>query len=284
MGRKHLRMGIYIHARACGLLQQLFQILKVVARDENAGILPHADVNRRDFRITVGAGIGCVKKSHALHAVLAGFQGERHQLVGGKTVIQGFCQRFLKKSIDLFAVLLQNAGMLHVGGQSLQAVGNQFPEAADVFIFCGHHPHLAGSRLGGVFIFCAVPERSVRQPAFIFKLPQQLLFHCKSFSDSLRNRFIVKVYICNSGKEIRSHQMINLLLYFLSLFSQSGRHAGKSFCNVEQKILHGGRFRAFPADPRHCASGSPGCFLTLIAKHSVFHSIFLLGFCGFILP
>ena len=116
MGRKHLRVGIYIHARACGLLQQLFRSLRSWPEMRIPGFSPHADVNRRDFRVPVGAGIGCVKKSHALHAVLAGFQGERHQLVGGKTVIQGFCQRFLKKSVDLFAVLLQDAGMLHVGG------------------------------------------------------------------------------------------------------------------------------------------------------------------------
>ena len=38
MGRKHLGMGIYVHAGAFGLLQEHFQIPQVVAGDQDTGI------------------------------------------------------------------------------------------------------------------------------------------------------------------------------------------------------------------------------------------------------
>ena len=58
----------------------------------------------------------------------------------------------------------------------------------------------------------------------------------------------------------------------LALFAQCGGHSGNAFGHINEQILHGSQIRFLSTDTRlgtACASGS---FLTLIAKHLIFHN------------
>ena len=60
VGGKHLGMSINIYAGSLCLLQQHFQIPQVVARYQNAGIFPNANIYLCDFRIPISICVGFV--------------------------------------------------------------------------------------------------------------------------------------------------------------------------------------------------------------------------------
>ena len=144
VGRKHLGVSVHVHAGPLGLLQQHLQVPQIVAGDQNAGILAHPDVDAGDLRISIGGGVGLVQHGHARHAILARLHGQSHQLVHREAVIQGSGQGPLQKGVHVLVVLEQGVGVLGVGGQALEAVGNQLPQGANVLILSGQHPHRLG--------------------------------------------------------------------------------------------------------------------------------------------
>ena len=137
VGGEHLTVGIYVHPGALGLLQQHLQVPQIVTGNQDAGVLAHTDGYLGNLGVSVGLGIGLVQQRHPLHAVLAGLHGQGNQIVCGQAVIQSGRQGPLEKSIHLAVVLKQGIGVLGVGGQALQAVGDEFPQGADVLILCG---------------------------------------------------------------------------------------------------------------------------------------------------
>ncbi len=55
----------------------------------------------------------------------------------GETIVQGFCQGALDKSIQFRIFTEKGVCMAGVGTESLQAVGDQLAEASDILVFCG---------------------------------------------------------------------------------------------------------------------------------------------------
>ena len=262
-------MGVYIHAGAFGLIQQHFQVFQVMAGDQDARVLPDADVHSGDFRVAVSGGIGFVQESHALYAVFPGFQSQSHQVIHALAVVQSGSQGPLDESIHFFVVLSQHVGMLAVGGQAFQAVGDQFPQGPDVFVFGGQDAH--GFGFGIEFAFVAVPQSGSRQARGVIQLGQQISFHSQGFFDPGNDGFPVEVGVGDGGEQVHGHQMVHIPADGFAGGTQGGGHSGQALGGVDQQILHGSHFRLLAADPHNGAAFAAGSFLTLITEHLVFH-------------
>ena len=66
--------------------------------------------------------------------------------------------------------------------------------------------------------------------------------------------------------------MVDGLVNALALGAQLTCDGGEPFGHIDQKILHGGKFRLFAADTGNRAAGAAGRFLTLVTEHFVFHN------------
>ena len=271
MSRQHFGMGVYIHASALGLIQQHFQVFQVVTGDQDARVLAHADVHSGNFRVAVSRGVGFVQQSHALYAVFTGFQSQGNQVVHGFGIIQGSSQSALDESIHFFVVLGQYVGMFAVGRQTFQAVGDQFAQGTDVFVFGSQYAD--GLGFGIEFCFSTVPQSSFRQVSGVTQLSQQVSFHFQGIFDPVDDGFPVEVGVGDGGEQVDSHQMVHVAVNVLSCSPQSGGHSGQTLGHVDQQILHSSHFRLLAADTHDGAAFAAGGFLTLIAEHLVFHSL-----------
>ena len=71
----------------------------------------------------------------------------------------------------------------------------------------------------------------------------------------------------------KGNQVIDFGRYLLTFLTQCSRNSRNSFCDIDQQILHGRYIRFLSAYAGHGAALAPGGFLTLIAKHFLFHNI-----------
>ena len=82
MRRQHLAVRVDVDARVLALFEQLLDVVEVVAADEDARTVAHADVHLRDFGVAVGGGVGFVEQGHGFHAVFAGLERQGGKFVG----------------------------------------------------------------------------------------------------------------------------------------------------------------------------------------------------------
>ena len=132
-----------------------------MAGDEDGGIAPHAKRDPGDLGIPVGLGVSLVEEGHGVYAVFSGLQRQSGQIAGGQRAVQRSGQGPLQEGVQILIFLQKHVRVLCVGGQALEAVGDEFPQGADVLVWLGEHAHLGG--LFQVSAFRAVPERGVRQ-------------------------------------------------------------------------------------------------------------------------
>ena len=173
--RQHLAVGVDIDARALRLLQQHLEVLEVVAGNQDARVLAHAEVHLRELRITIRLRVGSIQEGHAVHAPLARLQREGDEVVHRQTVIEQLRERGLQESIDGLVLMVEHVRMLHVGSEPLQAVGDELAQAADILVLRGEHADFIRCRLGCEAIARIVPERSLRQVRAVLQLREQLL-------------------------------------------------------------------------------------------------------------
>ena len=76
VGRKHLRVGVNVNAGSFCLFKQHFQIVKVVAGNQDSGIFACADIYFCNFRISESFGVCLVEKGHSTDTEFSGFQSE----------------------------------------------------------------------------------------------------------------------------------------------------------------------------------------------------------------
>ena len=267
MGRQHFTVGIHIHPFPFRLFQQQFQILQVVAGNEDARAVPYADVHLRDFRLSVGGSVGFIQKGHPLHTVFAGFQGESKKVIHGEVLIQKPCQRIFQEIIDFIGFLIENPCMAEIGGKPFQAVGNQFTEGADIFILFRKDSdfRVVIGRAGGL------PESSRRKGSVRGEKAAEFLFFLHRLFDSFINDRIIKVGIGNGDEKIILNQMGCVGRYSMSFPAACGSSFSEPFRYINEYILQMGGTGGFPAHSLNGASPAACCFLTLIAKHLIFH-------------
>ena len=268
MGGQHLRVGVDVHPGALGLLQKHLQIPQIMPGYQDARILPHADLYPGDLRVAVAAGIGLIQQGHALHAVLARLQHQSRQFLQGQTVIQRGSQSTLQERIHLLIGAQQSVGMLGVGSQPLQSIGNQLPQRAHILILGGEHAHRPGL---GLPITGTIPPGRLGERRRVLHLGQQAVPDLQGLRHPLGDGRLIKVGIGNGGKEIPGHQMADLRGHALTLGAQGGGHRRQSPGYVHQQILHSRHIRRFSAHTGAGAAGAAGSLLALIAKHVLIH-------------
>ena len=275
MGRKHLRVGVNVNAGSFCLFKQHFQIVKVVAGNQDSGIFACADIYFCNFRISESFGVCLVEKGHSTDTEFSGFQSESGQFLCCETVVQSFCQGALDKSIQFRIFTEKCVCMAGVGAESFQAVGDQLAEASDILILCRQN---VGDISHGLVIRRAfrVPECGSGKAFSVRKLREKLFFGRKGFADLCNDGIFVEICVCDGGEKIPDHHMIDIGRDFPAFAPKCGGDGGKSLCYVNEKILHGSYVRLFAADTGDGAAGTSGGFLTLITKHFWFHKVYLL--------
>ena len=158
--------------------------------------------------------------------------------------------------------------MLGVGGQTLQTVGNQLPKRTDILIFGGQYAHGPGLLLP---VPGTIPQSSLRQVGSAAQLGHQFFFSVQRGMDARFNALLVKISVCNGGKQIQGDQMIDLGSDRLAFLTQGSGDSGDSLAHIHQQILHDSYIRLLAAHTHHSAPPAPGGLLTLITKHFVFH-------------
>lgn len=103
-------------------------------------------------------------------------------------------------------------------------------------------------------------------------LGKQLLFDLQCGVNAGNDGLLVKIGIGNGGKQVQRDQMVYRRSHLLPLGPKLGRHSGDPLCHIDQQILHGSYIRFFTADARLRTARAAGGFLTLIAKHLIFHN------------
>ena len=161
--------------------------------------------------------------------------------------------------------------MLGIGGQALQAVRNELPQGTDVLMFRGQHAHFGG--LGHKISFHSVPDSRLRKRAGAVELGKKVPLGVQRHMDAGHDRFLVKICIGNSRKQIQRDKMIDLRGNRLSRGAQRGGNGREAAGHVDQQILHSRYIRFLAAHAGLRASGTARSLLTLIAEHFVFHLI-----------
>ena len=268
VGGEHLGVGVHVHPGALGLLQQQLQVPQVVAGDQNAGVPAHADVDPGDLGIAVGGGVGLVQEGHALHAVLARLQGQGGELVAGEAVVQGGGQGLLQEGVHRGVGLAQGICVLGVGGQALQAVGDELPQGADVLIFGGEDAHGLGFLRP---VAGAVPQSGLRQGGQVAQLLPQPLQDVQGLPDAGVDGVGVKVGVGDGGEEVDGDEPVHLRRHRPAPGAQGGGHGGEPPGHKNKQILPVGHLRRLSAHTCPGAAGAAGGLLALVAKHRVFH-------------
>ena len=74
--REHFGMGVDVNPLFRALFKEHFQIPEIMSRNENAGIVPHSEINFGNLRIAVSGSVGFIQQGHSIHSVFAGFHSQ----------------------------------------------------------------------------------------------------------------------------------------------------------------------------------------------------------------
>ena len=160
--------------------------------------------------------------------------------------------------------------MVKISRQPLQAVGDQFLQTADILIVFGKDAY--GFGLGCQVRCPGSPKSRLRQLVPICQLLQELGLHLQGFFQPALYGLAVKIGIGDGDKEIPRHQMIDLPCHLLPLSPQAGSHGRQPLGHIDEQILHSRHLGSLAADPHHSAALAACRFLTLKAKHLIFHA------------
>ena len=131
-------MCVDVDASVLALFQKLLNVVEVVAADENARTVAHANIHLGDFWVTVSGRIGFVEQCHRLHAPFACFQDKSGEFVGivaGRQLSQGLQDELVNVAIDL----AKASSVFQLGGHTFEAIHGQLFQRADVLVGFGKH-------------------------------------------------------------------------------------------------------------------------------------------------
>jgi len=248
VGGQHFGVGVHVHARTFGLLEQHLQVAQIVAGNQDAGVGAHANVDLGDLGIAVGTGVGGIKQSHNAYALVAGFKGQGHEIGHGKAVVQGLGQSFLQEVVHGGIMLAQHIGMLGIGGHALEAKRHEPAQGTNIVIACGKNAHSSSLGEHGGFVV-RFPQGSVGQPVARAKLGHQGFLGGTGLAHALGDHVIVKVGIGDGAKKVAHDHAVDFVVHGLA----QGAHFGP-WSHIPARP-EGLLFRAF------CRTRRSGCSL-----------------------
>ena len=253
MGRKHLAVGIDVDALALGLLQQLFQVVKIVAGDHDEWSLFHLEGHADGNRVAEGLSVGLVQHLHALEIDLADLQDDRQQQVHAPVLADGK-ERLCQECVDLPARMTEDARVIGVGRHAADTEEDQGLQGTDVLV---RVPEL-------LHVVVVVPSAGRSAAGAIRNQPLLLRVH---LVDQRAEGLFVKADIGDGGEQSLDEELVGAL----RRMGVAVRGAGKADQRAGQFILQRCNVRSFPADAGFPLAAGAACGLfTLEAKHFVF--------------
>lgn len=128
VGRKHLAMGVDVHALAVGLLEKELEVSEVMAADDDEGAFFDREGNGCRNRCAEGFGVRLVQKRHRRKVLFADLQNDRQKLFHAPVFADGK-ERLGKKAADFFVLIAEHERVVRVGGHAADAEENEGFEA-----------------------------------------------------------------------------------------------------------------------------------------------------------
>ena len=218
VGCQHLSMGIDIHSGSLCLFQKHLQITKIMAGNQDSGVLSHPDIHFRCHRISIGFGIGFIQRGHGQHAIVSDFQGTGDQLSAADLIIIEHGQHAFHEFRKAFIPGTQHVGMIGISSQPLQSVHDQFSGAALILILFGKDTDLRC--LGFIFRrICRLPRYGFRKKQTYLNVLQHLIAHVHSKRNAIPQIIGIETDIRHRQKQVLRHQTVCLTGCFLSFRS-----------------------------------------------------------------
>jgi len=278
--RQHLAVGIDIDTRTLGLLQEVCNIVEVVATDENTRTLTYANVHLCDLRFTISSRICLIEQCHHVNTVFTGGEKQLQQTVGSSVGIGDTSQSLCHEAGDSLIALSQACGMLIVSSHTLESEHDSLLERADVFV--GSAQYGLAVALSLIVALLAAPLHFVivgQYHSELCSLGQQLFLQCDALVDFLQQCAVVKVGIGDGGKECIHDEVIHSGVVTLSLLQQCVIDGTYTTCHTQQQVHPTACLRFLTTYATHSTSCTFGSLLTLIAKHHIFLLIISFIYC-----
>ena len=159
--------------------------------------------------------------------------------------------------------------MLDIGSEALEAVRRELAQAADILVLRGEDANLLGLLVKAVAAVAV--ERCFRQVLTARERCEALSLDLQRRLDGLDDGLAVEVRVRDRDEEVLRHEVVDLASDLLALSAQARRDSGEAFRHVDEQVLHRCDFRLLAADAYLRAALAASRFLTLKAKHLIFH-------------
>ncbi len=131
MAGQHLAVRVDVDAFALRLPEHFFEVLEVVAGDDDALALDRRDADLRRLGMAVGLRIGGVQQLHRLEIDLARLERARQEFIGIGGLTRQVVEHFLDGGVVRLVLLAQDLGMVGVRGDALEPVHDQLLQTRD---------------------------------------------------------------------------------------------------------------------------------------------------------
>ncbi len=132
VGGEHLAVRVHVDVLAGRLLEQVGEVLEVVARHQDRLVGPVAEGHFGRYRVPIGARVGRVEQFHHPQVDPAGLHREIHPLVDAQGRIRQRSEGLVDETRHLRVRLPQDPRMIRVGRDALHAVYRQLLQRPDV--------------------------------------------------------------------------------------------------------------------------------------------------------
>ncbi len=277
MAGEHFAVRIDVDPLALGLLEQFAEVLQVVAGDDDALAADGRHANLRRLGVAIDARVGRIQQFHHLEVQLAGLHRPAEQFVGGGVLAGEKIEARVERGVDLRVFMVEDAGVIGVGGGALQSVEDQFLQAGHVVAQADLPPgdrHLLGLPHQAVEIGGRLARRRGRKAAPAscppsHRPPRRASGPCRGAwrrrADDLEPGGI-EVDVRDRGEEEVEHGAVDLAVGGPQLGGPMGVHRN-ALGGMHQQVLQPRGGRTFAADAELRATGAFGRLLTLIAVH-----------------
>ena len=136
-------MSVNVNSRIFGLFQQILQVAQVVSGNQDSRTFADSGFHLCNLRLSVRSGVRGVEQSHCLDGCAAAFQNERGQLIRRK-IVRRRGKSLEDKCVNLIILTSEHGGMICVGGNAFEPVGQQLPQGTDVSVFTRKHTERSG--------------------------------------------------------------------------------------------------------------------------------------------
>eukprot|EP00053_Salpingoeca_punica_P005903 m.57274 g.57274 ORF g.57274 m.57274 type:complete len:624 (-) comp13447_c0_seq2:122-1993(-) len=282
VGRQHLAVGVDVDAGALGLLQELVQVVHVVAADQDA-LARHG--RRQDLGRRRVAKLGAVAGvQHGEHLQVGGthLQRRAQQRVKVLAVLAMLAeqrQRRVHVAVHVGRLLAERRRVRRIGGHALQAVGDELLQAGNLLALdVAAGEHAAGLALLDEPVLVVAVQLKLRRLvdqllgllAGSLAGSDVLLAQVVAVLDGLRDELVgeavgVKVDVGQGGEEGVDGELVGLGVLRNASLAGLGRPEAEALEVVDEEVLQGSDLRGLAA---YADDGAALALVGLLALHA----------------